>query len=131
MLGFLLGACSSTPDLSSEIEIEFEKSGWKEIDLNKVTNFEWDRVCIVGPYSQQEHQDNIFGFHSELLSSGNDGESVLAFITNNKVVKHVTHPRNKGDFLGSVSKCPENGKAVFIRDPKEKGTSLKLVLKNA
>lgn len=74
-------------------------------------------ACVIGPYSQQEYQDTILGFRTELLVTGNDGVSTLAFIKNNKIVSYINHPRNKGDFLGiSKSKpCYEYNEIITLK----------------
>jgi len=130
-LSSLVVACFYQAALSTKIETELENSGWKIINLKIVANFNWERVCIIAPYMTQKHQDKIFGFRSKLLSTDNEGISVLAFIKYKKVVKHVSHPRNKGDFLGAAGTCTEKDNAIYIREPNEIGDWVTLVLQNA
>jgi len=131
LLATLFVACTSQVGLSSRIEAELVNSNWYGIDLKEVATFEWESVCIIGPYATQEHQNKILGFKSKLLSSTDDGVSVLAFIRNNKVTKYIKHPRNRGDFLGASDTCFNREGAVFIREPNETGDWVTLVVKNA
>lgn len=106
-LASLLLSCSSPDnDLVTSIENELLLSNGKSINLAKVTDFKWERVCVINPYSMQEHQDRMLGFKTPLLATGNDGVSTLTFIKNNKVLSYINQPRNKGDFLNLLNSKP-------------------------
>ena len=106
-LASLLLSCNSpNNDLIISIENELLLNNGKSINLSKVTNFEWERVCVINPYSLQENQDKILGFKTQLLVTGNDGVSTLTFIKNNKVLSYINQPRNKGDFLNLLNAKP-------------------------
>lgn len=117
LLPMLLLSCShSNNDLSNLIEKELIKNNGKSIQLSNITSFQWQRVCIIGPYSTQEIQNRVLGFEADLLANSNDRESTLAFVNNNKVVYYVHHSRNKVDFLQPLKSkpCYTNNETIYF-----------------
>jgi len=109
----LLTACSNKVEepntISSEIFSQLKQSEWKTVEFSKVVSFEFDKVCIFGPYSTNEGAEKVLGFswNMELKTSinSNDGVNVIAFVKDNNVISYVEHPRNQGDFWRLSGKC--------------------------
>ena len=114
---FLLSCSYSNNNISTLIEKELLKTNGKSIQLSNITSFQWQRVCIIGPYSMQENQDRVLGFENDLLVNANDRVSTLVFVNNNKVVEYVHHPRNKGDFLQPLKfkPCYINNETIYLK----------------
>jgi len=117
LASFLLSCTSPENDLINSIENELTVTKGKNINLANATDFMWERVCIIGPYYMQEYQDKILGFKAQLLATGNDGVSTLAFTKNNKVLTYINHPRNKGDFLSvlNTKTCYEYNEIIYLK----------------
>ena len=117
LTSFLLSCGSADNGIITSIENELKVTKGKSINLVNATNFKWDRVCIIGPYYSQELQDKTFGFKTQLLATGNDGVSTLAFIKSDNVLTYINHPRNKGDFLNILNnkKCYEYNEIINLK----------------
>jgi hypothetical protein len=57
----LLCACSEPP-ISKQIADRFD-SGASESDLASVGPDGWERVCVLGPYTNNEQAEEILGFN--------------------------------------------------------------------
>jgi hypothetical protein len=121
-----LSACQSPT--SSDIAKQFEASGGNSIDLATAVPGNWDRVCILGPYSRNAAAAKTLGFewpaesHSRI--AGNDGISLLVFVRGNAVENHVEHPRRAGDFSNLSGRCFSQSDAKFFQvDKPGKGWS--------
>jgi hypothetical protein len=91
----------------------------KRIDnLTKISDKDWDSVCIIPPYATNDYVEKQIGFNWNGLDDterGNDGISLLLFIKNKVVVEYVQHPRNKGDFLGVSTSCIPRKNAKLVK----------------
>ena len=115
------------PDpITTAIEQQLE-AGKKQIALAELTDFEWDTVVILGPYSPAETANKALGFtwsdyhqfDDALISEVSD---VMVFAKAGKVVKAFVHPRYMGDFTeGALDTALTPKQAVFevIPDSKE------------
>lgn len=104
---------------SSTIAEQFVASGHKSIDLASAVSTDWDRVCILGPYTTDASASQALGFKwsAEALTSieENDGISLLVFVQNNKVFSYVEHSRSYGDFSNLAGLCFPRNKAKFLQ----------------
>ena len=72
------------------------------IDFKEITNFNWDKLYILTPYTYPKDyakQQNIEGMN--LINTDiqtNDSENLLVFVLKQKVVSYIHYPRRKGDF---------------------------------
>jgi hypothetical protein len=77
----------------------------------------WDRVCVLGPYSNNAAAAQILGFewHVESNSSisTNEGISLLLFVQGTSVASYVEHRRNQGDFSNLTGRCFTREQAKF------------------
>jgi hypothetical protein len=71
--------------------------------LDSLTNFPWDTVIILTPYSQIEQFENKLNIDlTEIKKTqivSDDVSNVLVFIKNGQLINYVDLPRNKGDFV--------------------------------
>ena len=95
------------------------------IDLATLGPANWDRVCFIGPYQNNESTRRILGFSwdSDHYPSigGNDGVYVLVFVQASKVVAFTEHPRNMGDFLNIGTSCLPRDSAKVRRKTEANG----------
>jgi hypothetical protein len=120
-----VGGCASQ-DISTAIAEQFTKSNGGSVNLVEAAPGAWERVCILGPYSNNETTKQTLGFewNAEIRTSieSDDGVSVLLFVQGNHVVAYVEHPRGQGDFSNLTTQCFSRAKAQFTHDPHpEKG----------
>lgn len=87
-----------------------------EVNMRKVTPFEWDRFYIFEPYATADHIDQTLGFKSSLTGPLYDEQQLLVFVKNDEVVSAINFPRYSpgADFLPERSFSIDE--AVFILD---------------
>ena len=87
------------------------------MNLAKVFPSDWDKVCILGPYSTSKHAYDTLGFfwpvETQSSISANDSIAVLLFVKNREVIKFVEHPRRDGDFANLSRQCFGREQATF------------------
>jgi hypothetical protein len=116
-----LSACTSSD--SSSIANQFSESGRKSVDLAAAVPGNWDRVCILGPYSNDIAATETLGFEwpAERLTDIeiSDSISLLIFVKENAVLNYIEHPRRSGDFSNLRDRCfsRDNSKFVQIDQP--------------
>lgn len=113
-------ACSNqTQGISHDIESQLNQSQTEPIDIRAVGPADWESVCILEPYTNNQMAEEILGFQwdaeSETEIDGSDGINVLVFVRGQEVVAFTEHPRNKGDFVGIEPKCFSRQQAIFTR----------------
>lgn len=63
----------------------------KPVDLEKITNFQWDKYLIIGPYRPIEEIEHTTGLNLENIYGNaiefSDSMTLLIFIKNNKSIK--------------------------------------------
>lgn len=113
VIAIVLTSCSSNTKeedkISDKIYSQLKQSEWKTIEFSKSVPFQFDKVCLFGPYSTNERTKEALGFYWDIelktQISGNDGINVIVFVKDNEVISYVKHPRHKGDFWRLSSKC--------------------------
>lgn len=113
----LFTRCSESGGISSQITDQFNRGD--TIDLALVGPDDWDRVCILGPYSGNETAQQVLGFawdaEAHTTIAWNDGINVLVFSAKKTVVAYSEHPRNAGDFVSIASTCSSRRDARLTR----------------
>lgn len=95
------------------------------IDLATMTPREWDRACVLGPYSRDATAEALLGFnwsiekHSAIELS--DAISLIVFVKAGKVVRDIDVPRNVADFSGLSGRCFPRHSARFLTEPRSPG----------
>ena len=104
--------------ISERIESNLAAEGGTRLDLGRIGVPDWDRVCILGPYTNNIEAMAVLGFEwdvegkSEIRSS--DGINVLAFVKDSSVVDFAEHPRGRGDFAELRGQCVDRDHAVLL-----------------
>jgi len=87
------------------------------IELSEALPGEWDRVCVLSPYSTNEMAEEIVGksVNVELRSSidGSDSIALLVTMKSGRVEKLIEVPRNSVDFAALGGKCFPREDSVF------------------
>lgn len=110
-----LVACSDRG--SSSIADQLSASAGKSVDLAVAVAGNWDRVCILGPYSSNAVAAGILGFEwpAESLTDveRSDVISLLVFVQGSTVLEYLEHPRSSGDFSNLAGRCFLHGNTKF------------------
>lgn len=121
LLLIAFGGCAKQSVLSSDIARHFESGGQKSVNLGEAAPFAWERVCILGPYSDNQAARRTLGFEwdAERNTSikNNEGVALLLFLDGNTVVEYTEHRRAFGDFTNLTGRCFKRDSAVFIHVP--------------
>ena len=120
LLYFLLAGCNpSGTHISSSITAAVQAGETSPIDLAAALTSQWDRFCVLTPYTNNERAAQTLGFkwdaESKTSIASNDGINVLVFIHRNAVVEFAEHPRNRGDFSQMKPSCLGRKDAKLIR----------------
>ncbi len=126
--------CTPHDSTSSAIAKQFAESKGASVNLSTAFPGTWEKVCVLGPYSNDNIAKTTLGFEwsAETKTSiqTNEGISVLLFVQDSKVVSFVEHPRNHGDFSNLTTQCFLREEAQFIHDPQPTKGWPGLFLKN-
>ena len=121
-----LTSCSNKQEeneISKSIYSQLKQSEWKVIDFSKIVPFQYEKVCILGPYTTNESAEQALGFYwdvqKETEISTNDGINLIVFIKENKVISYVEHSRAKGDFWKLSRKCLDYNSSILTRISKK------------
>lgn len=122
----LLTACSGdNAQISTQIVEQLEAKPTAPINLAIVGPSSWERVCVLGPYTNNERVEKVLGFkwdaEAKTSIAGNDGVNVLVFIQDKKVIAYTEHPRNKGDFSKMSPRCLDREEATLVRQADGEG----------
>ena len=79
------------------------------LNLALVGPTSWERVCVFGPYTTNEHAEKVLGFKWDATGKtsigDNEGINVLVFARARQVIAYTEYPRNKIDFSKMVPRC--------------------------
>ena len=111
-------ACDApTSKVSQNITQQFESSARTFVNLTEVLSSEWEKVCILGPYSDNKATEKTLGFKWDVESASkiatNDSIALLLFVKDKNVIESVEHPRRDGDFTNLSRKCFAREMASF------------------
>ena len=119
LLGCSSGCSESEPGIAVSIAGQFSRTNGATVDLVEANPQAWDRVCVLGPYSDNAAARKALGFewdaetHSAIKS--NDGIALLVFAQGRQVTTIVEHPRNLGDFAPLSGQCFPRARARFYQ----------------
>ena len=110
----LLSACFSggAGEFSTALGKKLQSGRPAEVNLSTITPLHWDELFIFGPYSIREDscrtlQLGWFECRTTLPSAVSEGEYILVFRTNAKVVHSEHHSRANGDFYSQTTQRPQ------------------------
>lgn len=118
MIASLLCACNGAPDISEQIE-DRVKADDARLDLATLGPKDWERMCVLGPYTNNQRANEILGFHwdaegyTSIYSS--DAINVLIFMRGNEVVAYDEVLRSKADFADLDPPCVARTTAILVR----------------
>jgi hypothetical protein len=112
----LLSGCFSETTSAPNLKLNYADT---PIELTKHVTGDWQMVCILGPYSDNELAQEVIGFSwpLESLSSVwiNDGVSLLIFTKNESVQSYFEVARGKYDFNSLDEQCFNRSDAIFTK----------------
>lgn len=119
-----LNQLNSDNSLTEKIESKF-KSESEIIDLNNLSEFDWDNLLILGPYSVIDNIEKELNLDLENIRENgieyDDSINLLVFLKNGKSVKISEVSRGIGDF-SNLRYLIKKENAKFIRT--ENGTNV-------
>ncbi len=117
VLAISAGCGSSTSEVSEEITRQFQASGRTFVNLAEVLPSSWDKVCILGPYSDNSAAKKVLGFPWDVETQSSiatkDDIGLLLFVKDTQVVEHVEHARRDGDFTNLSRRCFQRDHSTF------------------
>jgi hypothetical protein len=118
-LAGVMAGCGREDPVSQSIAAAVENGSGTRLVLAEHTAFEWDKVCVIGPYTPDDRVDSLTGIQGAAgLAHGirsSDAINVLMFISKDRVAASIAHPRNKGDFAREVNDtCYSRSQAKFL-----------------
>lgn len=105
LAGVALGACTvGEPEFVAEIEeaTVLDGSAGRPLDLDEVTQFEWDTVHVFGPYTPAHAIIDALGFRwrdGEVEGPDADGRQLIVFVRDRSVVGAAVMDRCRPDFV--------------------------------
>ncbi|MHB8914959.1 MAG: hypothetical protein ACYC4K_04005 [Thiobacillus sp.] len=116
----LLSACvDRNNQINAQIEAQLHAKPMGPLNLALVGPSSWERVCVLGPYTTNEHAEKVLGFkwNATVKTSigDNEGINVLVFAQARQVIAYTEYPRNKVDFSKMVPRCLNRNQANLIQ----------------
>jgi hypothetical protein len=129
-----LAACG--PSRGEMLEGEFAQAIHTtpgRIDLARLFPAEWDRVCVLTPYTGRPEAERLLGFRwGGFERSGieaSEGHTLLLFLRGREVAADVLFERRDGDFAApGRSYCLPRARAVFRAEAPERGAEWRKVV---
>lgn len=116
-----VGACAQQSEVSDSIARNFKATEGKTVNLAAAVPGNWERVCILGPYSDNTAAKRALGFdwniERKTTIQNNEGISLLLFLQGQSVLQYAEHPRSAGDFTNLSGRCFGRDAAVFFYVP--------------
>ncbi|SHM53956.1 hypothetical protein SAMN02787076_01551 [Rhizobacter sp. OV335] len=113
VMALLTSACSSVDDsVSAAIGNAVREKHAQEIRIAALTDFEWEKVYLFGPYAPRAHICEVLGVEARQcerivpFESMDDGVMSLAFVSGTQVVRYARHSRLNGDFTPVANRQP-------------------------
>ena len=106
-------SCSRIEQASTKI---FDVSA-DTINLASEIKIDWDRFCVITPYSTDVYASEILGLDFVVMDKSNisvtENIALLVFVDKSNVVKYFETPRNNVDFTSLGARCFEKSEATF------------------
>jgi len=87
------------------------------VDLSKQLQGNWDKVCLLTPYSNNESAENILGFKFNVEEKSNifvsDSITLVVAVKGNEVLKYFEVPRSNIDLASIDASCYTKDNAKF------------------
>jgi hypothetical protein len=105
-VALLAGACTVDGDLelSAAIAARFRQGHGTILQMGVLAPFQWERLYVFPPYSSPEQIDRELGFACPSWRRADidrrDDVTLLVFVADRRITRHLAHNRGKGDFAG-------------------------------
>lgn len=110
-------SCQNISDKHLENEIQTEIQETKSINFSKYTDFQWDSVILLPPYTSIENLERTQNLDLSPLNTNIetlDSFYLLVFLKNKKAVKSVEIDKNLGEFDVKYTRLiPKNEKMIW------------------
>jgi len=131
---FIILLCVSCSEFEQAKIRTFERSDGR-LNLANELNGDWDKVCFITPYMDNETAKNIIGFYFdvEAVSGITDLDSITLLVTikQNQLIEYVEIPRNNIDLSSLDAHCYLREQAQFKIVLDNKGRASIALLKSA
>ena len=111
-----LSACSYGEVEALRLNFDYPK---EPIKLVEYVDGSWEKVCFLGPYSDNEAASELLGFEWPLESLTsvwiNDGVTLLVFVENGSVLSYYEVSRAPYDFNVFSNSCVSRALSSFIK----------------
>jgi hypothetical protein len=120
----LAGCSSASGNHNKELEKSFSSAlnekRMEGIDLNSLTDFDWEKAYVIYPYTPQKEINEKLGFNYKDPSSIDfrDDIYLIVFLHNNKVVQYVEITTQYGNLIFETNDgfiTPSNA-TIKVRD---------------
>ena len=117
LLASTLSGCQEEAIVAT-IGAQVRRGPGHQLALSEVALFDWNRVCLFGPYTPAATLVQTTGLpDAARVTHGiesNDGIALLLFLDGDRIVREVTLPRAEGDFAPELlGKCYSPRNAIF------------------
>jgi hypothetical protein len=117
VLIFFLFACSYGEVEAPRLNFDYAE---EPIELTEYVDGNWEKVCVLGPYSDNAAASELLGFHWPLKSLSsvwvNDGVSLLLFVRSKEVLSYYEVARAPYDFSVFSNSCIERALSSFSKN---------------
>ncbi|MBE9140775.1 LysE family translocator [Nodosilinea sp. LEGE 07088] len=88
------------------------------IDLADIGPPNWERLCVLSPYSTNENASSTLGFDWDVEGKtgieSRDDVYVLVFVDQGNVLSHVEIPRQERELINSSISCLERADSIIV-----------------
>ena len=113
----LLAGCNSTATQTRDTLTDQLESSVETIDLADIGSSDWERLCVLAPYSTNESAIAQFGFdwdaESETSIERRDDVYIVVFADQENVISHVEMPRQSRELINSSISCLERSNSTI------------------
>ena len=78
---------------------------------------DWDKFCVITPYSTEKYASEILGIDFVVMDKSNisvaENITLLVFMNKNDVIQYFETPRNNVDFTSLGARCFKKSEAKF------------------
>ncbi|GAA0860450.1 hypothetical protein [Aliiglaciecola litoralis] len=117
VLMLCLSACSHIESDAPLLDLDYAE---EPLNLFEYVDSNWEKVCFLGPYSNDDAALELLGFQwpLETLTSVwvNEGVTLLVFIENGSIESYYEVSRGRYDFSVFSNSCIKRSAATFIKN---------------
>ena len=119
----LLAGCNSTATQTRDTLTDQLESSVETIDLADIGSSDWERLCVLAPYSTNESAIAQFGFdwdaEGETGIEQRDDVYIIVFADQENVLSHIEMPRHPRELINSSISCLERSDSTIIWSAEE------------